>query len=76
MLTTFAAVVHTVRRLVLPCRVSRFHEDYRFVFPALAWMIGPDGDFRISLGWWRWHVEIVWENDVLSSNGEREKRHD
>ena len=61
-----AEIVRNVRRLVLPSRIATFHEDYRFVLPAIAWMIGPDGDFRVSCGWWRWHIEIVWQNGWLT----------
>jgi hypothetical protein len=71
MLTTFAAVVRTVRRLVLP-RVVPFVDDYRFIFPAIAWTITPStpgvagAALRIAVGWWRWHVEFIWQNTTLS----------
>jgi len=64
----------TVKALFLP-RVVRFVDDYHFILPAIAWTITPDTpgvaglSFRIAIGWWRWHVEFVWQNAAGCSTG-------
>jgi hypothetical protein len=56
-----------MKRLVLP-RVVRFVDDYHFILPAIAWTIIPatpgvaGASFRIAVGWWIWHVELIWQN--------------
>ena len=48
-------------------RILRHVDDYHFIFPALAWSYSPavpgmlDGAFAVSFGWWRWHVEFIWD---------------
>ena len=66
MLTTIAAVVRTVRRLVLP-RVVRHIDEYHFILPALAWAY-ERGAFSVAFGWWRWHVEFIWQNTEVDQD--------
>ena len=59
-----------MKRLVLP-RVVRHVDEYRFIFPAVAWAHvratpGVSGAlFSIAVGWWRWHVEFIWQNSAI-----------
>lgn len=59
-----------MKRIVLP-RIVRFVDDYHFILPAIAWRITPATSgvagtaFRIAVGWWRWHVEFIWQNSAI-----------